>query len=313
MLFLETQMHWVTFCFVLIESYLFVSQLTIYLHETDDRQRMYYLLLLGLLIVYNVTGGLFPDPKITFISVQVQNSIAYGTGFLMASYFPYYFYKAFDLKLLRFHAIYGVPLFLLLPYIGFFVVAYSINNNLEFAIKYGVIVPFFYSMVLLWAILRAIRVAYRENRDMNYYLEEIAVYCAIVPWASMTLIAYFHFSQLTEALMTNVGFLIITVMFIYKSSKRTKEENRMYRELREIGKNPSPYFEENSVRLGLSKREAEVAQLIRQGLKNRAIAEKLHISLSTVKSHVESLLRKTGAASRFEIIHKLIYDGRSEN
>src|SRR5690606_23192219 len=128
MLVFGTEMHLVTFIFVLLEVLLFFYQFIHYLQRPQDKGRMWYLVLLFLLIVYNITGGLFPDPNLP-IPIVTQNIIAYGSGFLMASYFPFYFYKAFDLKLLRFHAIYGVPLFLLLPFFIFFVITYSINHN----------------------------------------------------------------------------------------------------------------------------------------------------------------------------------------
>lgn len=83
----------------------------------------------------------------------------------MASYFPFYFYKGFDLKSLKFHATWGVLFFLLIPYILFFVIVYSLNENLEFAIKYGIIIPFFYSIVLLCAIYWAILKKYHANKN----------------------------------------------------------------------------------------------------------------------------------------------------
>ena len=107
---------------------MFVFQLFYYLFRPEDKARFYYLILLILLLFYNVTGGLFPDPSIS-IPVPIQEMVAYGSGFLMASYFPFYFYKAFDLKSLRWHALYGVPLFLLGPYIVFFVIDYALHSR----------------------------------------------------------------------------------------------------------------------------------------------------------------------------------------
>lgn len=154
-----------------------------------------------LLIIFNITGGLFPDPSFS-IPVYLQNIIVYGVGFLVAGYFPFYFYKAFDLKLLRFHAFYGVPLCFMLPYLIFFVISYSMHEDMDFTIRYVVIIPFFYSVVLLVAILRAIRVAYRENRNRKFYLEEIAVYCSFAPWSLMAIVVYFKFGQLAKVLFT---------------------------------------------------------------------------------------------------------------
>jgi DNA-binding NarL/FixJ family response regulator len=53
----------------------------------------------------------------------------------------------------------------------------------------------------------------------------------------------------------------------------------------------------NSVQL-LTSREHEVLQLIVDGLTNRAIAEKLSISLETVKSHVHHIMQKMQVKDR---------------
>lgn len=61
----------------------------------------------------------------------------------------------------------------------------------------------------------------------------------------------------------------------------------------------------------LSPREREVLALMKQGLSNRAIADELVISRSTVDFHVSNILGKLGVASRTEAVayaiqHKLI-------
>jgi DNA-binding NarL/FixJ family response regulator len=50
----------------------------------------------------------------------------------------------------------------------------------------------------------------------------------------------------------------------------------------------------------LSKREAEVLQLVAAGRSNREIGEELSISLNTVDRHVSNILTKIGAANRAE-------------
>lgn len=311
MLIFGTEMHVVTFIFLLLELIMFGYQIFHYLSRPQDKTRLWYMILLFLLIIYNITGGLFPDPEITSIPIITQNILAYGSGFLMASYFPYYFYKGFDLKRLRFHAIYGVLIFLIIPYLVFFVVVYSINKNLDFAIKNGIVVPFFYSIVVLLAILRAIRIKYQEHSTRNNFMEMVAVYCAVIPWATLTVFAYFHVGQLIEVIFTNGGFLVITLIFISRSVNRAREDYRELQELKMIGKQSSPYFEENCISYGLTQREIEIIQLIRQGWRNRAIAESLNISEGTVKKHVENLFHKTGATGRVELIHKLAFTSNS--
>jgi DNA-binding NarL/FixJ family response regulator len=54
----------------------------------------------------------------------------------------------------------------------------------------------------------------------------------------------------------------------------------------------------------LTPREVEVLSAISAGLSNKAIAQRLDISLHTVKFHVESLLHKLGARTRAEAVAK---------
>ena len=61
------------------------------------------------------------------------------------------------------------------------------------------------------------------------------------------------------------------------------------------------------VTLGLAKsteltpREIEVLRLLTTGAGNEEIAEKLHISQNTVKTHIKHLLEKTGFSSRTQL------------
>jgi two-component system, NarL family, response regulator LiaR len=55
-------------------------------------------------------------------------------------------------------------------------------------------------------------------------------------------------------------------------------------------------------KLGISKREYEVLELIAAGLSNQNIADRLFVSTSTVKTHVSSVLAKLDASRRTEAI-----------
>lgn len=55
-------------------------------------------------------------------------------------------------------------------------------------------------------------------------------------------------------------------------------------------------------RLGISKREFEVLELIAAGLSNQDIADRLFVSTSTVKTHVSNVLGKLEAGRRTEAI-----------
>ncbi len=301
MLVLGTEMHLATFIFLLLETLMFFHQFIHYLQRPQDKRRKWYLILLFFLIVYNITGGLFPDSNIP-ISIVTQNIIAYGSGFAMGAYFPYYFYKAFELTKIRFHAIYGVLCFLLLPYFVFFVIDYGMVGDLDSAVKYGVIVPFFYSFVVLTAIVRAIRYKYKNNPNDENFWEMIAVYCAVLPWATLTPFAYFGVGQFWEVIFTNGGFTIITILFITRNVRDARKE---YLYLQNLHKSIEQIFDENCAKYQLSNREVEVARLVRSGMRYKDIAEELFISEKTVGNHIQRIFEKMKVTSKTEMVHRL--------
>ncbi|MCZ7422997.1 response regulator transcription factor [Verrucosispora sp. WMMA2121] len=52
---------------------------------------------------------------------------------------------------------------------------------------------------------------------------------------------------------------------------------------------------------GLTGRERQVLDLVADGLSNGEIAERLHIGVTTVKSHITSLMTKTGSPNRVRL------------
>jgi DNA-binding CsgD family transcriptional regulator len=57
-------------------------------------------------------------------------------------------------------------------------------------------------------------------------------------------------------------------------------------------------------RLGISKREQEVLDLISKGLSNQEIADKLFVSINTVKTHSSNLFQKLDVSRRTQAIQR---------
>ena len=52
----------------------------------------------------------------------------------------------------------------------------------------------------------------------------------------------------------------------------------------------------------LTKREAEVAELLLSGMDNKGISDTLCISINTVRQHIQRIYKKTGVVSRSQLI-----------
>ncbi|GGG99327.1 DNA-binding response regulator [Mucilaginibacter phyllosphaerae] len=57
-------------------------------------------------------------------------------------------------------------------------------------------------------------------------------------------------------------------------------------------------------RLGISKRELEVLQLMAQGLSNQNIADRLFVSLNTIKTHSSKIFEKLEVQRRTQAVDK---------
>jgi ATP/maltotriose-dependent transcriptional regulator MalT len=71
-----------------------------------------------------------------------------------------------------------------------------------------------------------------------------------------------------------------------------------------ILQNDFSFNETECNRLGISKRELEVLQLMSEGFSNQEIADKLFVSLNTVKTHTSNLFLKLEVKRRTQAIQR---------
>jgi DNA-binding CsgD family transcriptional regulator len=323
MLVFGTEMHIVTFIFVCIEIVI-LFYLAIYrLARPDDRMSFLDIVLISLLLIYNITGGLLPDPNLPG-SFFVQESIAYGTGFITPCYFPYYVYRGFGLQKMRFHAYRGVYFFLIGPYFCF-VAVFVLTKHLD-AAKNILILPVVYALWVIVSLGQAIRYKYQNDFSRSEARWELLIlFLSISPWIGLPFISYFELNQWIEACITNFGFLLLLAFHLNRQvrrlrleherlieseerlmtwneqlqeevEKRTKELERITAERR---------FEENSRQFNLTSREKEIAKLICDGYTYKGIGEELFIAERTVAKHVQNIFEKVRVSSKMELYHRL--------
>lgn len=94
--------------------------------------------------------------------------------------------------------------------------------------------------------------------------------------------------------------LLFTAVGIWVGGKLTRRSTTET----PLNGNAFQFSEKNLEKLGLSKRELEVLELIAQGLSNQEIADKLFVSINTVKTHSSNLFIKLDVKRRTEAIQK---------
>ena len=314
MLLPGTQMHVITFAFICIEFIILFYVVIHRLARPYDKISYLDIFLLLLLIVYNITGGLLPDPNLPG-SYFLQYSIAYATGFMTPCYFPYYVYHAFGLKKMRFHAYRGVYLFLMLPYLLFMIV-FGITGKLE-AAKNLLILPVVYA---LWVIVTLASATKNESTE-----DKIVLFLSLTPWVCLPIIDYYNIGQGVEAFIMNAGFLLLLTQHMRRNVQQLKDEhqrliesekklltwneqlqeevNKRTQELENISREQR--FHQNCIQYNLTTREKEIALLIYRGQTHKQIGELLFIAERTVAKHTQNIFDKVNVCNRVELVHKL--------
>ncbi|MGE0772614.1 MAG: response regulator transcription factor [Cyclobacteriaceae bacterium] len=119
--------------------------------------------------------------------------------------------------------------------------------------------------------------------------------------ALLIVLQWLQYTYLIRALSVEFYIGIVAMLFaglgIWAGLKITRKKIIMI--------NPDFKLDERQLtRLGISTRELEVLRLIAAGHSNQEIAEKLFISLNTVKTHTSNLFQKLNVTRRTQAIQK---------
>ena len=124
----------------------------------------------------------------------------------------------------------------------------------------------------------------------------------LLKWLELRLIIFDHAFEIyvgaIAAIFTGLG-----IWLALKLSKPKVETIVVEKEI--FVRNDTFLLNEQALNnLNLSKRELEVLQLMAEGLSNNEIAERLYVSLSTIKTHSRNLFDKLGVTRRTQAIDK---------
>lgn len=292
----------VTMVFIALEVLLVVYHLP-FLSKPKGYRPQWYVWMLTLLLLFNIANGLFPDPGLR-LGLRWQYIIAYGSAYLMGSYVPFYFYKAFDLEQLRFHALYGVPIIDLGCFLLFNVLLYLYNNDIVLDSRLAVVLPFAYGFWVLAVMYKAIRLHYKARQDRQVYAEQLLIFIAILPWQAMAVFAFVPGPQWLRIIMANLALLVITVFLAARLFHHHRREFRLLFEFKETGGLQS-LFEANCARYELTALETEIVLLLRKGYTYARIGKKLFRSYKTIDNDIQRIYLKVGVNNKIALIEKL--------
>lgn len=132
------------------------------------------------------------------------------------------------------------------------------------------------------------------KRTILLYSLALAALLFLLQWPQFS----FMVKDLTIEFYLGLVALIFTALGIWAGLKLTRTKTMVQ---------PQTEFTLNEAaltRLGISKRELEVLSLMAQGLSNQEIADKLFVSLNTIKTHSSNLFLKLEVNRRTQAIQK---------
>ena len=148
-----------------------------------------------------------------------------------------------------------------------------------------------------------------KHKLIILYGVALAVLLFLLKWLQLRFIIIDHAFEIYGGAIA----IIFTALGIWLALKLTKPkvttvvvEKEVYIN-REVPVSPAAGFMLNEQALsksGISKRELEVLQLIAQGFSNQEIADRLFVSLNTVKTHSSNLFLKLDVKRRTQAIEK---------
>lgn len=135
------------------------------------------------------------------------------------------------------------------------------------------------------------------------YGTSLALLLFLLRWLELRFLIFDHAMEIYIGAIA----IIFTALGIWLALKLTKPKIERVVVEKEIYIEKTREFvfnEAEVIRLGISKRELEVLQLMAEGLSNAEIGNRLFVSLNTVKTHASNLFFKLDASRRTQAIEK---------
>ena len=139
-----------------------------------------------------------------------------------------------------------------------------------------------------------------RNRSAILYGASLAVLLLLMKWLEWHFIVVDHKFELYAGSLA----LIFTLLGVWLAVKLIRPKTVIVERKIIVNNEDFVLNEEERIKLGLSKRELEVLQLMADGLSNEEIAASLFVSLNTIKTHSSNVFEKLDVRRRTHAVDK---------
>ena len=137
-----------------------------------------------------------------------------------------------------------------------------------------------------------------KNKETILYGLALALLLFLLKWLELRFVIIDHAFEIYIGAIA----LLFTALGIWLAVKLTKPKTVVVE--KEVYIKDFTLNENELNKLRLSKRELEVLQLMAEGLSNQEIAERLFVSLNTIKTHSSKVLEKLDVERRTQAVEK---------
>ena len=151
--------------------------------------------------------------------------------------------------------------------------------------------------------MTSIRKLFSGKNSILVYSISLALLLFLLKWLELRFIIFDHAFEIYIGAIA----IIFTALGIWLALKLTRPKIETVIVEKEVYINNNKDFilnEQVLNKLGLSKRELEVLQLMSEGFSNQEIAARLFVSLNTIKTHSSKLFEKMDVKRRTQAVEK---------
>jgi len=144
---------------------------------------------------------------------------------------------------------------------------------------------------------------YSKHRQELLYGVSLALLLFVLKWLELRFLIIDHIIEIYVGAIA----LLFTGLGIWLAHKLTMPQVETQIVEREVYVTAGDEFtinEPERLRLGISYRELEVLQLVSEGLSNQQIADRLFVSLNTVKTHSSRIFEKLEVRNRTQAVER---------